>query len=389
MPDIEPAILDFVRLNMVSGVGPRIMQRLLAQFGTAGRVLSATGSELLNVEGVGAKLSAEITKAATSPVALEEINRCQSLGIKLLGIFQPDYPQTLKEIPDPPPILYVRGEILPQDQLAVGIVGSRRCSHYGIKHAEILARGLAQRGITVISGLAKGIDAAAHKAALNAGGRTIAVMATGVDNIYPPENKSLADEILQHGAILSESPLSRPVRPEFFPQRNRIISGLSLGVIVIEATQTSGSLHTARHAYEQGREVFALPGPVDRRESEGCLALLRDGAILIRNADDVLESLGPLMHPQHVPHQPRDLFDSPITTVPQPAAVTVHSPRELTLNDQEKSILNLIHTVPRSIELVIEEAHIEISRVMATLTILEMKRFIKRLPGGEVVRQIN
>jgi DNA processing protein len=365
----DAALLELMSLHMVRGVGPRTMQSLLGHFGSAGAVLKASGAELLAVEGVGPKLSAEITKGRDISSALKEIEDCKQAGIKIHGVNSNSYPSMLKEIPDPPPILYQKGTYTEIDRMAIGIVGSRRCTYYGKKQAELLAGALARSGITIISGLARGIDEAAHRGALAAGGRTIGVLATDLENIYPPEHVDLAAEICKNGCLVSEAPLGRPVRPEQFPQRNRIISGMSLGVIIIEATKTSGSLHTARHAYEQGREVFALPGPVDRIESEGCLNLLRDGAILVRHAEDVLEALGPLI--------------KPVQKTPTEKIIT---PRELQLNDQQKMILNLIDTSPRSMDEIIRDAGIETSRVLATITILEMKKLIQRIPGGDIMR---
>ena len=204
---------------------------------------------------------------------------------------------------------------------------------------------------------------------MEAGGRTIAVLATGLANIYPPEHAELADEVAQQGALVSESPLDQEGLPELFPQRNRIISGLSLGVLIVEASRTSGALHTARHAMEQGRDVFAVPGRIDSLASEGCHNLIRDGVPLVRNADDILEALGPLVRP--VAH----------STTEQ-----ILSPRELTLSDQEREILNHLSTEPSHVDELLRGAQIESSRVLATLTVLEMKRMIRRLPGGQLVR---
>ena len=232
-----------------------------------------------------------------------------------------------------------------------------------------MAGALARTGITVISGLARGIDAEAHKGALEAGGRTIAVCATGLNTIYPPEHVELANSVIQQGCLLTESPMDQTPKSGLFPQRNRIISGLSLGVVLIEAGRSSGALHTARHAMEQNREVFAMPGRVDSEASLGCLDLIRDGATLIRDVDDVLSALGPLFKPiQRTPTE------------------TVRKPAELTLSDQERTILNLISAESIPVDEVIRAANIEVSRVLSTLTVLEMKRLVRRLPGGFIVR---
>jgi DNA processing protein len=369
MPDETSELLDALRLNLVPGIGPRLQQALLEAFGSPAGILAASVQELQQVEGIGPKLSDAIVVRRDPAAAQREFERCRQAGVRLLLRRAADYPRLLAEICDPPPILYCRGQLEPRDELAVAIVGSRRCTVYGRQQAERFASGLARAGITVISGLARGIDAAAHRGALEAAGRTIAVAATGLAQVYPPEHTELAAQIAEHGAVVCESPLDQEPISGLFPQRNRIISGLSLGVIIIEADRKSGSLHTARHAMEQGREVFALPGRVDSLTSEGCHDLIRDGVPLVRNVDDVLEALGPTIKP-----------------VPRSETETVHSPRELTLSDQERAILNLVTIEPRLIDEVVRESALESSRVLATLTVLEMKRMLRRLPGGHVVR---
>ncbi|HEX6987510.1 MAG TPA: DNA-processing protein DprA, partial [Planctomycetaceae bacterium] len=275
-------LLDALRLHLVPGVGPRTTQVLLEAFGSAGRVLAAGEAELRGVEGVGPKLAKAIRAARDSGEAERELARCRELGATLLARGTPGYPHLLSTIPDAPAVLYVRGTLAPRDEIAVAIVGSRRCTYYGLSQAERLAGGLARAGVTVVSGLAKGIDAAAHRGALAAGGRTLAVTATGLETVYPPGHEGLAAEVAAAGAVLTEFRLSQKPLAGLFPQRNRVISGLSLGVIVVEASRKSGALHTARHATEQNRDVFALPGRVDSAASEGCHDLIRDGAALIR-----------------------------------------------------------------------------------------------------------
>jgi DNA processing protein len=365
--DVE--LFDLLRLNLVPGIGPRMQRSLLDRFDTAGAVLSANINELRQAPRIGAKLAQAIAQSDNTDAAQREWDRCEQLGIRLIGRHHDAYPRMLTEIFAPPNVLYCRGNIEPRDELAVGIVGSRRCTHYGRQQAERLAGALARAGMTVISRLARGIDAVAHRAALAAGGRTIAVMASGVKTIYPPEHAELAEQVAQQGAVVSECSLEQQPTPGLFPQRNRIISGMSLGVIIIEASRNSGALHTARHAMEQGREVLAVPGRVDSLASEGCHDLIRDGVGLVRNVDDVLEALGPLIEPLRVD-----------------ATETVHSPRELTLNDQERAILNLVTIDSQHIDELLRSTAIEASRVLSTLTVLEMKRMVRRLPGGYYVR---
>lgn len=366
---IDDELLPSLQLNLVPGIGPRLQTLLINRFGSPANALAASGEELLSVEGIGPKLSAAISAARHSDEARRELDRCREAEVDLLRLGDDRYPPVLMRICDPPPILYCRGRLDPADEIAVGIVGSRKCTLYGRQQAERLAAALARAGITIISGLARGIDAAAHRGALAAGGRTIAVCATGLANVYPPEHKDLAREIVEAGAVLSESPLDRGPTPGIFPQRNRIISGMSLGVIIVEATRQSGALHTARHAAEQGREVFSVPGRIDSLASEGCHDLLRDGATLVRHPDDVLEELGPLLQP-----------------VARAEDETVHSPRELNLSDQERAVLNLVTSDPQPIDHILQAAQIESSRVLSTLTVLEMKRHIRRLPGSQIVR---
>lgn len=364
-------IFDLLRINSVPGLGPRLLQVLLAAFETPANILAARHNELLSVPGIGNKISKAILESSSNTEAIQkEIMECRERGIHLITASSNQYPKLLHEIPDPPLVIYRKGDWKPSDEISVGIVGSRRCSHYGRQQAERLAEGLARAGVTVVSGLARGIDGAAHLGAIRGKGRTIAVCAQGLSQVYPPEHKELAQQVSESGALITESPLHRAPTRGLFPQRNRIISGMCLGVIVVEASKSSGSLYTARHAMEQGRDVFAVPGQIDRVESEGCNNLIRDGVTLIRNVDDVLESLGPLMEP---------VQDTETETV-------VMVPRELNLTDQERDILNLIPTDPKLVDDIIDAAKIEASRVLATLTMLEMKRLVQRAPGNTFVR---
>jgi DNA processing protein len=365
----DSELIDALRLHLVPGIGPRLQQSLEAAFGSAAAILQASHAELLQVEGIGPKLANAIIEHRGDEAAIREIDRCRQSNIRLYRRGGAAYPRMLAEICDPPRILYCRGGLEPRDELAVAIVGSRRCSVYGRQQAERFASALARAGVTVISGLARGIDAAAHRGALEVGGRTLAVAATGLAQVYPPEHKELAAEIAEHGAVVCESCLDQEPIAGLFPQRNRIISGLSLGVIIIEATKTSGALHTARHALEQGREVFALPGRIDSLTSEGCHDLIRDGVPLVRGVDDVLQALGPLLSP-----------------VQRSEQESVHTPRELSLSEQERTILNLVTVDPRLIDEVVRDSALEPSRVLATLTVLEMRRFLRRLPEGYVIR---
>ena len=324
---------------------------------------------LREISGIGPKLSQAIAAARKSVDAEEEIAHCAQHGVDILTRASPAYPAPLATIPDPPAVLFVQGRIEPTDSLGIAIVGSRHGTHYGVSQAEKLAGALARAGLTIISGLARGIDAAAHRGALTAGGRTLAVLGSGVLNIYPPEHQELARQVRAHGAVISEShPRAAPISGAF-PQRNRILSGLAMGVVVVEASSRSGALITARHAMEQGREVFAVPGRVDNRNSQGCHRLIRDGAKLVESADDILEELGPMVSP-----------------APAQDGQTVHHPAELLLNEVERQILAAIDLDPISIDRIIESTRLPAQQVLATISVLEMRRLIRRVSGNLVAR---
>ena len=377
MPDeSQMQLLRMLQLNLVPGIGPRMRRALLDRFGSAEKILRATVPELRSVSGIGPKLAKAIVAGVDEETARHELELCEQNSVSILSEHAGDLPRLLTEIHDPPTYLYCRGTVEPRDELSIAIVGSRRCTAYGRRIAERLSASLARAGMTIVSGLARGIDGIAHRAALEAGGRTMAVLGSGVLNIYPPEHKELAAEIEKHGAVISEFPVEQRPSPGLFPQRNRIISGMSCGVIIIEATRTSGSLYTARHAMEQGRLVFAVPGQVTSIASEGCLELIRDGAILCRHADDILSELGPLPQPTTQP--------TPSTTAAPEK--TVHTPRELTLNEREREVLNLVPAEATHVDEILRSSDIASNLVLSTLTILEMKRMIRRLQGGYFIR---
>lgn len=359
-----------LRLSLVQGVGPRIRQALLERFGSAAAVLSAAPSELGEVPGVGPKLTRSIVAARDGSDAEEELAVCRSHGVKVLTEADEEYPRLLQEIHDPPGVLFVRGDLRAQDGLAVAIVGTRHATRYGLQQAERLAASLARAGLTIVSGLARGIDAAAHRGALAAGGRTVAVLGSGVLNVYPPEHVKLADEVALCGAVLSEAPARAQPRSGMFPQRNRIISGLSLGALIVEAGDRSGALITARHAMEQGREVFAVPGRVDGRTARGCHRLIRDGAKLVETADDVLEELGPL-----------------VEATPGEDGQLLRHPAELMLNEVEQKVLSAVGTESTLVDAVVSETGLAAAQVLSTISVLEMRRLIRRLSGSSVVRE--
>ncbi len=362
-------LVDNLRLSLVSGVGPLLRKALLEHFGSSGAVLAAGKDELQRVDGIGPKIAARIVAARDEIDAEAELRLAAEHGLAVLTEADADYPRPLRQIHDPPGVLFRRGQAQPQDELAVAIVGTRHATRYGLAQAERLAASLARTGFTVVSGLARGIDAAAHRGALSAGGRTIAVLASELLEIYPPEHEKLAEEVAASGYILSEAPPRMVPLSGAFPQRNRIISGLSVGTIVVEAPDRSGALITARHAYEQGREVFAVPGPVDSRVSRGCHALIRDGAKLVETIDDVLAELGPLAE-----------------NIERDDGTLITRPAELTLNEIEQQVLAAIDGSPTSIDAIAASCGLAIHRVLSTISVLEMRHLIRRTSGTQVIR---
>ncbi|MBN2023329.1 MAG: DNA-processing protein DprA [Pirellulales bacterium] len=358
-----------LRFWLISGVGPRTGRALLDCFGSPEAVLAAAPSELRRVPGVGPKLVEKIVAAGDAIDADAEIALYHEHNVTILTESDDDYPSLLREIHDPPGVLFVRGRILPRDGLAVAIVGTRHATPYGLRQAEHLAGGLARAGLTIVSGLARGIDAAAHRGALAAGGRTIAVLGSGVLNVYPPEHEGLANDVIASGALVSESPPRAAALGGAFPQRNRLISGLALGAIIVEAAERSGALITARLAMEQGREVFAVPGRVDSRTARGCHRLIRDGATLVETADDVLEQLGPL-----------------VESTPGDDGRIVRHPAELLLNELEQQVLDAIDTDATPIDQIVTQSGLPVPQVLSALSVLEMRRLVRRLSGSTVVR---
>jgi DNA processing protein len=291
MNDFEALVL----LNMVKGIGSIRMCRLLDAFDRPVEIFRAAPQRLIEAAGLTPFLARLVLAAPGQMAPVAEIRRADALGIRILSIADEDYPASLRAIPDPPCILYVKGDLLPCDANALAVVGSRGASPYGLSSARVFGSRLSQYGLTIVSGLARGIDTAAHRAALDAGGRTIAVLGSGLACIYPPENEGMFYQIACQGAVISQFPLRMPPLPQNFPMRNRIISGLSKGVLVVEASAKSGALITARCALEQGREVFALPGEVGRENAYGVNALIKDGACLVMRPEEILETLKPLL----------------------------------------------------------------------------------------------
>jgi DNA processing protein len=371
---------EHLALALIPGLGPKLTAALLERFGSASAARQATPAQLLSVPHIGDKLAAALAAAMRSVDVEPELRLMEKHGATVVPLGFPGYPPPLSKVPAPPPLLYFRGEWVETYTNAIGIVGSRSCTSYGLKVAAQLAKGLSRAGFTIISGLARGIDAAAHKAALEVGGRTVAALAGGFSKIYPPEHTDLANEIADgRGCLITETPMGMDPQPGMFPARNRIISGLSRAVIVVEADIRSGALITARHAAEQGREVYAVPGPVDASASAGCLDLIRRGARLVRSADDVIEDLKGISVADY----------SDLASGGRQSAVeeTPHVPRSEpqlpppVLDSMQQSIFDALASRRHADELT-RELGLAVSDLSRTLMQLEMKKLVRRLPGN-------
>jgi DNA processing protein len=375
LADMSPDLVDLLALNLVPNLGPRLTAALLRHFGSAGAVRRAGAAQLRQVQHVGAKLSEQF---ATALATVEVDHECELVarhGVRLVALGSPVYPPGLARIADPPHLLYVRGTIAAADQRAIAIVGSRGCTGYGRRITERITADLVAAGHTIVSGLARGIDGIAHAAALKAGGRTIAVLAGGLSRIYPPEHAELAAQIEAAGALVSEAPMAAAPMKDMFPPRNRIISGLAQAVVIIEAVERSGTLITARHALEQDREVFAVPGPVDNPASAGCHRLIRDGATLARSADDILESLNSGL--------------SPGTTAgacapAQVIAVAVPPPD---LDGPARQVWDMLADGPRHVDTMTQQLGLAVPELTRMLMTLEIKKVVRRLPGNQYERR--
>jgi DNA processing protein len=354
----------WLALARVKGLGAVSFKKLTTRFVDPTAAFSAALTELEQVEGLHRDAIDGIVAFSDWAEIDEEIERARDAGIAIVPFTNPNYPARLRTIADPPPFLYVKGNILTDDDKAVAIVGSRSASEYGRRVARDLARGLASLGFTVVSGMARGIDASAHESALQAGGRTIAVLGSGVERAYPAEHETLYRRIGENGAVLSELPIGTRPLAFNFPARNRLISGLSLGVVVVEATEKSGSLITATLAVEQGREVFAVPGEVGSSRSRGAHRLIRQGAKLVESVDDIIEEIAP------------QLLD-------RTGSATQRAPRVLPQNagDATRTIFALLQENTLQVDQVIERTGMSAAQVLETLLDLELQGLLRQLPG--------
>ncbi|MDR3197878.1 MAG: DNA-processing protein DprA [Planctomycetaceae bacterium] len=391
-------LIPEITLNMADGIGSMLTQRLLNRFGNAESVLNATKSQLQEVEGIGSKIADNISQARSVYRPELLIAQCRTNGISLISKQDARYPELLRTIDNPPLFLYVKGEFQASDNLALAIVGTRHATQYGYQQAEYLAAELSQYGFTIISGLAVGIDGAAHRGALSVEGRTIAVLGGGLLHIFPQEHRDLAENIATHGMIISEYTPDQTPQRGMFPQRNRIISGLSLGVLIIEAPPQSGALITATLAAKQGRKVFAVPGRIDQESSRGCHQLIRNGAILVESADDLVKHLDLQVKPQPKPQsQPKPQLQSTISLQPPQtpktettkiSAPNISIPADWQLDETEMKILQLITVNPTPVDLIISISGLPVHRVLATISLLEIRRIIRRTEANTVIRLI-
>jgi DNA processing protein len=342
------------------------MRKLVGRFGSAEAVLRADVEDLCRVDGVDQKTAQNIRDGVDRAFAEEQIRRAGERGVHVLTYWENDYPGILKTIPDPPAVLFVRGELDGRDRIAVAIVGTRTPSTYGRTTAERFGEGMAGLGITVVSGLARGVDTAAHRGALRAAGRTVAVLGCGVDVVYPPENATLFEEIAQRGALISEFPMGTEPDPGFFPRRNRIISGLSKGTLVVEAGDRSGALITAYMALEQNREVFAVPGPITSSKSKGTNRLIREGAKLVDCVEDVLV----------------EIPEAGLTSGRTPIVRSV--PEEL--SDPERRLYGFLGDQPKHIDQLALEGNLTTSEALSLLLSMELKNRVRQIPGMQFVR---
>lgn len=349
----------WLALRLVHGVGNVTYRELLAHFATPQAVFTASAADL-TASGVHPEVARAITAFDQWQTVETELRNIARTGVRLVTRKDEEYPVNLTHLHDPPPFLYVRGSFVPGDRVAIAMVGSRLASTYGRGVARDLARGLAEKGVTIVSGLARGIDAEAHRAALAAGGRTVAVLGSGLDVIYPSEHRALAAEIPASGALVSEFALGSKPDAVHFPYRNRVISGLTLGTVVVEATESSGSLITARCALDQNREVFAVPGNVTAQRSRGPHRLIKEGAKLVESIEDILNEIAPVLAPA------------------RPAAPAASA---VTLEPHESTLVRLFDGDPLHVDVLIARSGLGAARVLEVLLGLELKGVVTQLPG--------
>ena len=377
----SPQIELWLKLDRAEGIGPTLFKRLLDYFGGVERILTASVVQLTKVEGIGNKTAERIVRTRDLFDADSELALADKLGVWIMHLQDDRYPPALRAIYDPPPVLYIKGTLTRSDNLAMAIVGSRRCSHYGTEQANRFSHLLASAGFTIVSGLARGIDSAAHRGALATKGRTIAVQGCGLSNIFPPENKKLFEQITENGAVISELPLTYEPLAENFPGRNRIIAGLSMGVLVVEATYRSGALISAQAAMENNREVMAVPGRIDSPCSLGCHKLLKQGAWLIDSIDEIMDALG------YVGDGLKTHAATAAAEAEQNAQGTLFDTSRLNLTEAEEAILGHLNSEPVHVEELIESTQLSAAKVHSAVISLQLKGLVKQLPGNMLVKR--
>ncbi len=354
----------YIALNLMDAVGPVRVRNLEAALGSPEAIFEADEKTLMTAEGVGAEVATKITAQRAHVDPSDEESKAKRIGARIVTREDAEYPESLKAIYDPPLALYVRGEILPKDKHAMALVGTRSPTHYGLSVADKLAYQLAKTSFCVISGLARGIDTASHKAALKGEGRTIAVVGAALDKLYPPENAELADTIAQHGAVISEYTLGREADRTTFPYRNRIISGLSMGIVVVETNVKGGAMITADMALEQGKSVFAVPGRIDSPSSRGTHLLIKQGAKLVEDIEDILQE-----------------FDLLLPNEPKKKATALGKRPDIQLSTEEQAVVRALWKGELDIDALTREANLSSAKVSALLIGLEMKKVLRILPG--------
>jgi len=355
-------IVTWIALKMIPNLGNITYKRLLERFGDPEAVFSATLNDLVQVEGLRVPTAKSIVAKAWEGDPEAEVAKLKKSGARLITFFDSSYPKDLKEIHDPPPLLYLKGDDIPQNKIVIAVIGSRNPTHYGLKITEEICQSLAIRNIVIASGMARGIDSAAHWGCLKGNGFTIAVLGSGIDIIYPKSNNRLFNNIIDKGSVITEFPFGTPPEAKNFPMRNRIISGLSKGVVVIEASKRSGSLITASLALEQGREVLAVPGSIESFKSTGTHLLIKQGAKLVENADDILQELG-----LSFPYSKKGGRSKEVPLPP--------------MEEDEKRIYDILCYYPLHIDHITKNSNMDSAKVASLLTSLELKGIIKQLPG--------
>jgi DNA processing protein len=360
----------FVVLNMVEHVGPVRVRQLLQHFGDAAAILRASKQQLMFVRGIGEDTAEAISSWEKNVDLAAELKRCEEFGCHVVTQDDAEYPEMLRQIYDPPIVLYVKGTLTSADKNGVAIVGSRQTTHYGIEVARKFGYQLAYVGVTVVSGGARGIDTAAHQGALSAKGRTICVLGTGINIVFPPENAELFARISENGAVMSQYPFNRKADKQSFAIRNRIVAGMTLGTVVVEANMTSGALITSNFATEYGRQVFAVPGRIDSPRSKGCHDLIKKGAKLCEGAEDILSEFEYLFPASNRPPSVNETGILPT----------------LTLSDNEQKVYDALDKEPKPMDDVIRQCDLPSSAVSVALLSLEMKRAVRQIPGKLFLR---